>query len=66
MCKYCSGKKELDSDWLCLSIYGNKLELHYNAYSSDSSFDEQIPIKYCPMCGKKLVRQLTAEGDNEQ
>lgn len=35
-------------------IDGNKLIVEYDAYSTDSSFREEILIKYCPMCGRKL------------
>ena len=35
---------------------GTKLVMYldYNAYSMDSSFEETIDIKYCPMCGREL------------
>lgn len=55
MCDYCSGKKEIDSDWLEISIEGNQLDIDYNAYSSDSSFHELIKINFCPMCGEKII-----------
>lgn len=35
-------------------ISSNKLEITYDAYSSDSSWFENIIINYCPMCGSKL------------
>ena len=35
---------------------GTKLAmyLYYDAYSGDSSFEETIDIKYCPMCGREV------------
>ena len=35
-------------------IKGNILEFSYDAYSCDSSFSEDITIKFCPMCGVAL------------
>lgn len=37
-----------------LTIQGNFLCLDYSAYSCDSSFNDTIEIKFCPMCGRKL------------
>ena len=35
-------------------IKGNKLIIEYDAYSCDSSFCDEIEIKFCPMCGSSL------------
>lgn len=37
-----------------LTIRGNHLCVDYAAYSCDSSFNDSIEIKFCPMCGRKL------------
>lgn len=37
-----------------LRIYGDKLCIDYNAYSTDSSFNDEIKINFCPICGRKL------------
>lgn len=40
----------------CLNVRveENCLNIEYSAYSCDSSFYIDIPIKYCPMCGREL------------
>jgi hypothetical protein len=35
-------------------IDGNKLIFNYDAYSTDSSFYEEIEINFCPKCGRTL------------
>ena len=37
-----------------LTITGTTLNVDYNAYSTDSSFYDEIAINFCPMCGRKL------------
>lgn len=54
MCRYCTKQEEIESDWLDITIEGDELRLYYDAYSSDSSFEEVLWVQYCPMCGKKL------------
>ena len=56
MCNFCKKEERLDTEWNCLrvQIVGNKLEIGYDAYSTDSSFSTEVEIKYCMMCGKKL------------
>ena len=55
MCDYCEKSKRLETEWdLSIEIVGNKLEIGYNAYSTDSSFSTEVEILYCMMCGKKL------------
>ena len=55
MCNYCNGKpKFYIAENFDLKIEGNKLIADYDAYSTDSSFSEEIQINYCPMCGRKL------------
>ena len=70
MCNFCNkqkpkyivdnspNKKVVKNDSIAesfnLIIEGNKLMVEYDAYSTDSSFNEEIQIKYCPMCGRSL------------
>ena len=62
-CEYCGDKKELvdfnDGDWRFggspeIKIIGSCLDVNYDAYSGDSSFEREYKINYCPMCGRKL------------
>ncbi len=39
------------------TIKKDQLELSYNAYSSDSSFNEKQKINYCMHCGRKLSKE---------
>ena len=52
-CAFCSNKENI-SNYLKLSIKEKILNIEYNAYSCDSSFNESIKINFCPMCGRKL------------
>ena len=69
MCDFCNKKKTKDWDnWIekrefkndslfneiSAIIKGNKLILDYDAYSTDSSFYEEIEILFCPICGRSL------------
>lgn len=69
MCDFCSknkpknwdnwvDKRKFKNDSLANEfdaiITGNKLKFDYDAYSCDSSFCEEIEIKFCPMCGRSL------------
>ena len=54
MCNICEGNELLDAECLEIKIEGNKLKLDYDAYSCDSSFNEDIEIKFCMNCGRKL------------
>lgn len=69
MCDFCSKtkpknwdnfipKREFENDSLATVfdavIKGNILEFNYDAYSCDSSFSDEIEIKFCPMCGVSL------------
>jgi hypothetical protein len=69
MCDFCNKEKSKEWDYFnkgkefkndsiaysCEAIIkGNKLILDYDAYSCDSSFSEEIDIKFCPMCGVSL------------
>ena len=63
-CEYCGDKKELidfnEDDWRFggspeIKIIENRLNVNYDAYSGDSSFEREYEINYCPMCGKKLI-----------
>jgi len=55
-CDYCKKSKEFDTEesGLRLIITSNILEISYDAYSTDSSFNTSIEINYCPECGEKL------------
>jgi hypothetical protein len=47
--------KPVDFGETCdLTIYGRTLHVDYDAYSCDSSFNDEIAINFCPMCGRKL------------
>lgn len=52
MCTSCN--KIIKMNRFDLKIEGNKLVASYNAYSCDSSFNDEATINFCPMCGKKL------------
>jgi len=54
MCKICEKNELLEAEYLEVKIEGNKLKLDYDAYSCDSSFREEIEIKFCMNCGRKL------------
>jgi len=57
MCRFCENNKKANdsiAESLDMIIEGSKLILGYDAYSADSSFSEEIEIKYCPMCGRKV------------
>lgn len=57
MCDYCKLKNNESLDeFNNLSIDRNSklLKIEYHAYSTDSDWIENIPIKYCPICGEKL------------
>ncbi|ANY29302.1 hypothetical protein [Bacillus phage PK16] len=69
MCKYCETdgyhRTELiEAECIDIRVVGNKLNLDYAAYSCDSSFEEDVKINFCPMCGQKLV-ELVNEEDEE-
>lgn len=38
-------------------IIKDTLEFNYNAYSVDSSFNDEIKINFCPMCGSILNKK---------
>lgn len=56
MCCYCDSVvgKKLDSRCAEYVISQGKLEVWYSAWSSEDSFQEEIKINNCPMCGKRL------------
>lgn len=61
-CGYCSTegwrKNEIQNDWLKIQVVPEgKMYLWYEAYSTDSSFELEVDINYCPMCGRKLECQ---------
>lgn len=57
MCPYCKGCHiHTTDDYIDVYIdNANKtMNISYDAYSCDSSFNDSIQINYCPMCGRKL------------
>jgi hypothetical protein len=54
MCDFCEHKEDLGFDWVGAKIRGSALELDYSAYSVDSSFEDELKINYCPMCGRLI------------
>ncbi len=42
------------SEYIFFNIKDGALEIDYQAYSCDSSFEETTKINFCPMCGKSL------------
>lgn len=46
--------KEITKEFVELSIDSNGLNISYDAYSTDSSFDTTIPINFCPFCGESI------------
>jgi hypothetical protein len=67
MCDFCNKPKQKSSlikppehkndslaDNFDAVIKGNVLHFEYDAYSTDSSFSEEVKINFCPMCGKAL------------
>jgi len=57
MCKYCEAGESLDFNMVLAYLKGNRLALDYDAYSCDSSFEDFLEIKYCPMCGRELEKE---------
>lgn len=52
MCEYCENKKILGYDGESDGIYIERhKEINVSAIESDTW---EFPIKYCPMCGRKL------------
>lgn len=55
MCPYCKGKRiNTEDHYINVHIKDDHMYIEYDAYSCDSSFNDSIQIKYCPMCGRKL------------
>lgn len=55
MCSTCREGKELAEGSIAeYKIQDNQLTIYYQAPSGDSSFSEEIEIKFCPMCGQEL------------
>jgi hypothetical protein len=55
MCNKCENKEDFGGYIVCARIIGKSIELEYDAYSVDSSFDVNIEINFCPFCGKELT-----------
>ena len=63
MCNFCNNKDKkgnsipnetLGLEYVVAKINGNQLEIGYSAYSNDSSFDIDMEINFCPICGRNL------------
>lgn len=56
MCNFCDKleNENLPIDYVKAKIQGKKLTIGYDAYSTDSSFDAELFIEFCPMCGSRL------------
>ena len=56
MCNFCEKfeNENLPIDYIKARIQGKTLTIGYDAYSTDSSFDAEMLIEFCPMCGSKL------------
>lgn len=75
-------KTSLDSNITEVSIEGAKLKFHlfkshydpneldfdgdWGVFITDYDIDKKIPIKYCPMCGKKLIKKDIHEKETKQ
>ena len=58
MCKYCNGDsviREAQKDYLYLQVYENTLNLLGKV--NQTPVKKEYKIKYCPMCGIKLVNK---------
>ena len=54
MCKFCENNEWIYfKSGLSMGINGNKIDFNYNTCAC-GSFEDEITIKYCPICGKKL------------
>lgn len=67
-CEYCQGTTPInmadvsignEMDILKMYVEKGYISAFYNAYSLDSSFDGKTYINFCPMCGRKLEREIT-------
>ena len=58
MCKYCEDNVDfnVDSSLDEISIIEN--DLYIKCSPEYSVFDYYVPIKYCPMCGKRLKNKI--------
>jgi hypothetical protein len=54
MCLVCENSEKLKNRAIDITVKGNELHLHYDAFSCDSSFFEKVSINFCPSCGRKL------------
>lgn len=62
-CKYCKGEPiyssdsdELEKEYLYLHIKNNNLNLFYENADPYESLFNKFEINYCPMCGRKLIK----------
>lgn len=62
MCEYCNSKKNIEEnkgDIIYLHIWGRHLRLIGKLFNI--AFGRDLMINYCPMCGKKLIEQVTSK-----
>lgn len=57
-CKYCKGGVEIDADIVGVEVYiaGSSLMfcMSETVFGTDVFITSEVPIKYCPMCGRRL------------
>lgn len=68
MCRFCQGEELNRNPQVVINLDGGTLEINYSAYSTDSSFSEEIEISFCPICGSNLkeVRKVVLKERAEQ
>lgn len=55
VCKYCSMGKPLEDDYFVLRIQATQQGYELMLFHEDFEAPiERFPIRYCPMCGRKL------------
>lgn len=53
-CKFCNSEDSYYVHGLNIDLINDKLNFSYFTCACGSFEDNQLTIKYCPMCGKKL------------
>ena len=63
MCKFCENNEWIYfKSGLSMGLNGNKIDFDYNTCAC-GSFEDEITIKYCPICGKKLRETYSSTYD---
>lgn len=75
MCKYCEGdiwdRETLESNNGIEYTIGDKELLlacwtpAFDGYNAECQWESEIPINYCPMCGRKLVEDGRNKAEKE-